>query len=78
MSDPIISFAQVNKWYGNSFHALRDIDLQIAQGERLVICGPSGSGKSTHRALSWTGADPALPLACRPPRSVKASGSPAP
>jgi general L-amino acid transport system ATP-binding protein len=47
MSDPIISFAKVNKWYGNNFHVLRDIDLQVAQGERLVICGPSGSGKST-------------------------------
>ena len=47
MSDAIISFAKVNKWYGNNFHVLRDIDLQVAQGERLVICGPSGSGKST-------------------------------
>ena len=47
MSEPIISFARVNKWYGNNFHVLRDIDLNVAQGERLVICGPSGSGKST-------------------------------
>ncbi len=47
MSDPIITFDQVNKWYGNDFHVLRDIDLQVAQGERIVICGPSGSGKST-------------------------------
>ena len=47
MSDPIISFSKVNKWYGNNFHVLRDIDLQVAQGERIVICGPSGSGKST-------------------------------
>ena len=47
MSEPIISFARVNKWYGNNFHVLRDIDLQVAQGERLVSCGPSGSGKST-------------------------------
>jgi general L-amino acid transport system ATP-binding protein len=36
----------INKWYG-SFHALRDIDLHVASGERVVICGPSGSGKST-------------------------------
>jgi general L-amino acid transport system ATP-binding protein len=36
----------VNKWYG-SYHALRDIDLQVTSGERVVICGPSGSGKST-------------------------------
>ncbi len=47
MSDPIVSFEKVNKWYGNNFHALRDIDLQVGRGERIVICGPSGSGKST-------------------------------
>ena len=47
MSDPIISFEKVNKWYGNNFHVLRDIDLNVARGERIVICGPSGSGKST-------------------------------
>jgi general L-amino acid transport system ATP-binding protein len=47
MSTPIISFDKVNKWYGNDFHVLRDIDLDVAKGERIVICGPSGSGKST-------------------------------
>jgi general L-amino acid transport system ATP-binding protein len=47
MSEAIITFDQVNKWYGNDFHVLRDIDLQVARGERIVICGPSGSGKST-------------------------------
>jgi len=47
MSEPIITFDKVNKWYGNSFHVLRDIDLSVAKGERIVICGPSGSGKST-------------------------------
>ena len=47
MSDPIITFDKVNKWYGSDFHVLRDIDLEIRQGERIVICGPSGSGKST-------------------------------
>ncbi len=47
MTDPIISFAGVNKWYGNNFHVLRDINLNVAKGERIVICGPSGSGKST-------------------------------
>jgi general L-amino acid transport system ATP-binding protein len=45
-SESIISFEQVNKWYGE-FHVLRDIDLAVARGERIVICGPSGSGKST-------------------------------
>ena len=47
MAEPIIVFDKVNKWYGDSFHVLRDIDLQVALGERIVICGPSGSGKST-------------------------------
>ncbi len=46
-ADPIITFDKVNKWYGNNFHVLRDIDLQVKRGERIVICGPSGSGKST-------------------------------
>jgi general L-amino acid transport system ATP-binding protein len=47
MTEPIITFDKVNKWYGNNFHVLRDIDLQVGTGERIVICGPSGSGKST-------------------------------
>ena len=46
MADPIIRFDHVNKWFGD-FHVLRDIHLNIARGERVVICGPSGSGKST-------------------------------
>ena len=46
MSEPIINFEKVSKWYG-AFHVLRDIDLAVARGERIVICGPSGSGKST-------------------------------
>ena len=47
MTEPIVVFDKVNKWYGDDFHVLRDIDLQVATGERIVICGPSGSGKST-------------------------------
>lgn len=47
MSKPIIQFDKLNKWYGNQFHVLRDIDLSVKTGERIVICGPSGSGKST-------------------------------
>ncbi|MCS6945909.1 MAG: amino acid ABC transporter ATP-binding protein [Sutterellaceae bacterium] len=43
----MIVFEKVNKWYGNHFHVLRDIDLTVRRGERIVICGPSGSGKST-------------------------------
>jgi ABC-type polar amino acid transport system ATPase subunit len=43
---PIARLRGVNKWYG-TYHALRDIDLQVAAGERIVVCGPSGSGKST-------------------------------
>ena len=46
MTSPIIQFEQVNKWF-DKFHVLRDIDLSVAAGERIVICGPSGSGKST-------------------------------
>ncbi len=42
----IITFNNVDKWYGN-YHALKNINLSITKGERLVICGPSGSGKST-------------------------------
>src|SRR5690349_7873898 len=41
-----IQLVGVNKWYGE-FHVLRDINLSVAKGERIVICGPSGSGKST-------------------------------
>jgi general L-amino acid transport system ATP-binding protein len=46
MSEAIIAFEKVSKWYGD-FQVLRDIDLAVARGERIVICGPSGSGKST-------------------------------
>src|SRR5215468_7026929 len=45
-SDPIIQLARVNKWFG-SFHVLKDIDLDVGRGERIVVAGPSGSGKST-------------------------------
>ena len=43
---PAIEMVGVNKWFGD-FHVLKDINLTVAQGERIVICGPSGSGKST-------------------------------
>jgi len=46
MSQHAITMRAVNKYYG-AFHALVDIDLTVAPGERIVICGPSGSGKST-------------------------------
>ena len=46
MTEAIIQFEQVNKWFG-TLHVLRDINLQVSAGERIVICGPSGSGKST-------------------------------
>ena len=42
----IIQMQGVNKWYGQ-FHVLKDINLNVTQGERIVLCGPSGSGKST-------------------------------
>ncbi len=43
---PAIEIRGLNKWYGD-FHVLKDIDLTVARGERIVVCGPSGSGKST-------------------------------
>ena len=47
ISDEIaIDIVGMNKWYGD-FHVLRDIDLTVNRGERIVVCGPSGSGKST-------------------------------
>ena len=44
--EPVIQIKGMNKWFGQ-FHVLRDIDLTVYRGERIVICGPSGSGKST-------------------------------
>ena len=46
MTEAAIRMIGVNKWYGE-FHVLRDIDLDVAAGEKIVLCGPSGSGKST-------------------------------
>ncbi|WP_066544305.1 amino acid ABC transporter ATP-binding protein [Sphingomonas sp. CCH21-G11] len=45
-NEPAIEIAGLNKWF-DDYHALRDIDLRVERGERIVICGPSGSGKST-------------------------------
>jgi general L-amino acid transport system ATP-binding protein len=45
-TDSIVGIAGLNKWYGD-FHVLRDINVDVTEGERIVICGPSGSGKST-------------------------------
>ncbi len=45
-SEVAIEIQNMNKWYGQ-FHVLRDIDLTVYRGERIVVCGPSGSGKST-------------------------------
>jgi general L-amino acid transport system ATP-binding protein len=42
----MIEMRHVHKWYGQ-FHVLKDINLSVSKGERIVICGPSGSGKST-------------------------------
>ena len=47
ISDEVaIHISDMNKWFG-SFHVLRDINLEVHRGERIVVCGPSGSGKST-------------------------------
>ncbi|MFC1659529.1 amino acid ABC transporter ATP-binding protein [Pseudomonadota bacterium] len=45
-NDPIIQMTGVNKWFGD-FQVLKNINLEVKKGERIVICGPSGSGKST-------------------------------
>ena len=45
-SEVMIEIIQMNKWYGQ-FHVLKDINLTVHKGERIVVCGPSGSGKST-------------------------------
>ena len=44
--EEVINICDLNKWYGD-FHVLKDINLTVHTGERIVICGPSGSGKST-------------------------------
>ena len=44
--ETVINIEKMNKWYGE-FHVLRDINLKVKHGERIVVCGPSGSGKST-------------------------------
>jgi general L-amino acid transport system ATP-binding protein len=44
--NPAVEMIDVHKWYGD-FHVLKDINLKVMRGERIVICGPSGSGKST-------------------------------
>jgi general L-amino acid transport system ATP-binding protein len=44
--EPIIHLDQVNKWYGQ-FHVLRNVNLAVEKGQKVVVCGPSGSGKST-------------------------------
>ena len=46
MSEKIIQMEKVNKWFGD-FQALKDIDLEVSQQQKIVVCGPSGSGKST-------------------------------
>ena len=42
----VIEINAMHKWFG-TFHVLKNINLEVSQGERIVICGPSGSGKST-------------------------------
>jgi general L-amino acid transport system ATP-binding protein len=44
--DPIIEITEMHKWFGD-FHVLKNINLTVHKGERIIICGPSGSGKST-------------------------------
>jgi general L-amino acid transport system ATP-binding protein len=46
VGEPIIELDHVDKWFGD-FHVLKDLNLEVKKGERVVVCGPSGSGKST-------------------------------
>ena len=46
MGEPIVEIIDMHKWFGD-FHVLKDINLTVHKGERIIICGPSGSGKST-------------------------------
>ena len=46
VGEPIIELRHVDKWFGD-FHVLKDLNLEVKKGERVVVCGPSGSGKST-------------------------------
>ena len=46
MSDKIIEMKNVNKWFGD-FQVLKDVNLEVNQKQKIVVCGPSGSGKST-------------------------------
>ena len=46
MSEPIIKIKDVNKWFGD-FQVLKDVNLEVSQKQKIVVCGPSGSGKST-------------------------------
>jgi len=53
MTDVAVAITDLNKWFG-AFHVLKDINLKVMRGERVVICGPSGSGKSTMiRCINW-------------------------
>jgi general L-amino acid transport system ATP-binding protein len=52
-TDVAVEITGLNKWFGE-FHVLKDINLKVMRGERIVICGPSGSGKSTMiRCINW-------------------------
>ena len=46
MSNKIIEMKEVNKWFGD-FQVLKDVNLEVSQKQKIVVCGPSGSGKST-------------------------------
>lgn len=49
LSDSIVSIQHVDKWYGNN-HVVKDMNLEIREGEFLTLLGPSGCGKNNHTA----------------------------
>ena len=51
MTEQVIQLEKVNKWY-DDFHVLKDIDLSVDKGQKIVICGPSGSGTVSYTHLT--------------------------
>ena len=74
MKQPLIQMQNVDKFFGK-FQALKEINLEVQKGEKIVVCGPSGSGKSTmirciNRCLLYTSPSPRDRTRARMPSSA--------